>query len=194
MNLLQFYRELRVLCSQAFSTYPPSHVVINRAVELLLMTIAHESGRFRYVRQTVFDDKFLTWRGGFGVGQHEIGSVTDSLQYLRERPAMADRLGRWLFRHNGVTERWVNYYTPELFQLHAVESPRLSALAARVHYLREREPIPEGEQAMAEYAKVYYNTHAGSATPAKYMKDYRWARAQLANTELAQSILVPGGA
>lgn len=52
---------------------------------------------------------------------------------------------------------------------------RFAFAMARAHFLKVPEPIPPRDdlEAMAAYAKRFWNSMAGKATPEKYLSDYR---------------------
>ena len=138
------------------------------AVDLLMMTCAHESKGGKYIKQVQGP--------ALGVYQMEPSTHEDIwknyLEYNR-------RLELGVKGFNPL--RWLR---PECL----IASLAYATAMARVHYYRVSEPLPvlppietcidkkhqEGLYLwqLAEYAKKHYNTVAGKATPEKYYNDY----------------------
>ncbi len=117
--------------------------------------------------------------------------------------AHESQLGRWLLQlPNGPargiyqmepeTERdiWINYLrfrssqAAQIIDLCGVEgadpeqlqyNPIYNTILARIKYLRRPGALPQAHDiiAMAEYAKLNFNSPGGKATPEEYMLDYR---------------------
>jgi hypothetical protein len=127
------------------------------AVDLLMLTCAHESRGGTYLRQ-----KGMTGnRGAFGVYQMEMAT------------------------HKDIWENFINFrrgWTGFIMEQNEDYTRLVSDLAyatamARVHYWRVPEALPsKGDtnymSALGDYAKKYYNTHLGKATSSKYVTDY----------------------
>lgn len=127
------------------------------AERLMLMIAAHESG-FRFLRQKPTGPALGLW-------QMEVGTYVECW--------------RWL----GTSSR----FDPIAVAIDSlsvdVESPpdemcwnlRFAAAMARINLLRLPGALPSAAdiKGMAEYAKKYWNTHLGKATPADYEKAYR---------------------
>jgi hypothetical protein len=127
------------------------------AVDLLMMTCAHESRGGTYLRQ-----KGMTGtEGAFGVYQMEMAT------------------------HKDIWENFINFrrgWTGFIMEQNEDYTRLVSDLAyatamARVHYWRVPEALPsKGDtnymSALGDYAKKYYNTHLGKATSSKYVTDY----------------------
>jgi hypothetical protein len=131
------------------------------AVDLLMMTCAHESRGGTYLRQ-----KGMTGtEGAFGPYQTELATHDDTYEnFLYHRDGLCGLIG-------SIQSR----------VLHA-EQDLITNLAyatamARVHYWRVAEALPSKDDTryyplLGEYAKKYYNTHLGKATASKYVMDY----------------------
>ena len=117
------------------------------AVRLLCMIAAHESGGFTYVKQV--NGPALSFF------QLEPLSYADCCQY-------GQRKG-WL------PEGWDEPPERLIF-----DAP-LAAAFGRLFFLRFSEPLPDAEDlsGLAQYAKTYWNTELGKATPALYEQAYR---------------------
>ena len=120
------------------------------AVELLMMIAAHESGGFRYVRQT----------GGTAVSLYQIEPVAlmEIQRYMGVRP-----------------EKFKSVQALEVAPFEAlIYDQRLATQAARVYLMRIEEPLPKAGdvEGMARYCKKYWNTEAGKASAMKYATDY----------------------
>lgn len=117
------------------------------AVELLMMTCAHESLLGTYRRQT---------GGGpaLGIFQMEPDTFNDiQTNFITYRPVLKELLG-----HRKAEE--------------LVDDDILAIMMARVLYFRAREPIGSTPESWAALAKLRYNTVAGKATEEKYLADY----------------------
>jgi hypothetical protein len=130
------------------------------AVDLLMLTCAHESRGGTYLRQ-----KGMTGdKGAFGVYQMEWATCSDILQnFLIHREELA-----FLVEDTSST---VSIGMP------LVTSLTYATAMARVHYWRVAEAIPSKDDTnymskLGDYAKKYYNTHLGKATSRKYVTDY----------------------
>ncbi len=119
-----------------------------QAIELLIMIAAHESGGFTYCKQV---------RGpALGIYQMEPATFYDVKDYLKR------------------TERYpalLRYHNPErlIFDIN------YATAMARAFFLRIPEPIPniEDKEGLARYAKKYWNTELGKATPQQYLTAYQ---------------------
>jgi hypothetical protein len=132
------------------------------AVELLAMTIAHESQGAKYIKQL---------GGGPACGHYQMEPATymDIWEnYLAYRNDLQIDLAAW--GSCGDAEEMIGnlYYATAM---------------ARVHYWRVSEALPVLDRSqveleydflveLAHYAKDHYNTHLGKATPEKYLSDY----------------------
>jgi hypothetical protein len=139
------------------------------AVELLLMTIAHESNGGEYIKQIEGP--------ACGIYQMEPATYTDIWNnYLDYRQDLKEDVELWSFGiYRGVEQDIGNMY--------------YATAMARIHYWRVSEALPKQTDyqphqgmdflaALARYCKAYYNTHLGKATPEKYLTDYlRWRNA-----------------
>lgn len=128
------------------------------AENLLMMTAAHESMGFKHRRQI----------GGPALSYFQIEPAT--LQdlydnYLSYRPGRQAELDKW--------------YSGD--RLVALENDdRYATAVARMIYARVKDPLPAYDdlEALALYAKRYWNTPEGKASPGKYRDDYlRWGDA-----------------
>ena len=175
-------RAIQHLCGDcAVSIYgnrAPSMAYAERVCKLLFMTAAHESGGFRWRRQLGFGR--LDTRGAFGLWQVERQSIEHSIRYIRHpaRPELYGRCVTWLDQYDRDFPD-LNLSEPSIIGICTVmQDPRGDALAclfARLHYLKFPAPVPSTLPAMADYAKKYYNTHLGKATPQDYLTAFeRW--------------------
>jgi hypothetical protein len=132
------------------------------AVDLLMLTCAHESRGGTYLRQ-----KGMTGtEGAFGVYQMEMITHEDIwVNYIEYRPTM---------------EKLIESLLVDVMA--TVGHPLITNLTyatamARVHYWRVAEAIPSKDDTnymskLGDYAKKYYNTPLGKATSRKYVTDY----------------------
>lgn len=118
------------------------------AVRLLLMVAAHESGGFTYCKQ----------KGGpaLGLFQMEPATFADVCDYLKSSG-----------RFPALNNHW-----PATRMVIDVE---FAAGMARALFARIPEPLPDADdlEALAAYAKKYWNTEQGKATPEKYLNDFK---------------------
>jgi type VI secretion system secreted protein VgrG len=135
------------------------------AVDLLMMTCAHESRGGKYLRQ-----KGMTGiEGAFGVYQMEMATHDDIYQnFLHFRKGLIFKIDD-LCGTDGVIP-----------QFDLTTNLAYATAMARVHYWRVAEALPSKDDTtyldkLGDYAKAYYNTHLGKATSSKYVTDYwKW--------------------
>ena len=164
-------------CAGAIWNRKPTPEYQSRIVRLLWLTCAHESDRFRARRQYGFPPANRNIYGAFGIGQTEIVSIRDSIQYVNRRgnPLMGnviDYLETYysaVYLPNGTTN---SELLPILELIETPEGDPYAIMLARLHYLKFRPAIPESIQHMGEYAKRFYNTEAGKATPENYISAF----------------------
>ena len=120
------------------------------AVELLMMTAAHESHLGTYIAQV---------KGpALGIYQMEPATQEDIYNnFLMYRSDLADLV---MNQTGGLTGGLIG----DLFYATSM---------ARVHYFRAPEALPTTHLGMADYAKKYYNTKLGKALPSDYLKAYK---------------------
>jgi hypothetical protein len=170
----RFIYELCASCAEGvYSTKAPSKAYAERVTSLMFMTMAHESAQFTATRQ--FGIPWEIDLGAWGLCQVERGSVIDSLKLLERTPLLADNAAKWVAMSNRAEIEPLLAMTPGQVLRMLPMSERLSVLFCRLHYLRVLAPVPTGIEACAEYAKRYYNTYAGKATPEDYSNAYRTA-------------------
>lgn len=178
----QLYRHyVHELCGDAsrgiWDTTPPNTEYAEAVQQLLFMTWAHESDMFQASRQYG-----LSWKsdiGGWGPCQIELGSVTDSMKLLERKPNLATRVAQFVGNSGRGEIGWLLDMTPEQVLRLLAASERVSAAFCRLHYLRVPASIPDDLNGASEYAKKYYNTSLGKATPEQYLLAYRTAMSSL---------------
>lgn len=160
---------------------PPTREYVSRVESLLFMTVAHESGGFQWRRQQ-------RWQGGKAVGplrdyvgaygliQMERDTVAWMLDWLQDRPDVQTRCQRYLADFGdpeGMAQ--LAYGSPEdvCKRLETPDGDTIGLALCRLRYLVVPEAIPAGLDAQGAYAKRYYNTDAGRATPQDYVEAYR---------------------
>lgn len=144
------FRELVV--KPALEFLDPEIPYSEHAVELLMMTAAHESKLGTYLKQV----------GGPALGVFQMEPTTEN-----------DIWENFLEYNQDI------YDKVEVLTWDLVTNLLYAAAMARVHYFRDSEPLPSGSLSdkktileLAEYAKRVYNTEAGKATAQKYYDDY----------------------
>lgn len=120
----------------------------NNAVRLLEMIAAHESGGFTYQRQINGP--------ALGLFQMEPRTFRDLCGYVRRKQLKL------------ATEVPCSPYR-------LIFDPGFAAAMARAFFLRFPEPIPNMQDiaALSHYAKLYWNTVRGKATPEQYANAWR---------------------
>jgi hypothetical protein len=136
------------------------------AVNLLLMTAAHESRCGRYLWQV---------GGGPAVGiyQHEPATLHDDVEYLGRSRTLENIYG--LFRAQGLQS--IDGMPADVaLRWEVATNLSLATALARVHYWRVPEPLPPATdiRALAWYAKAYWNTWQGKANVVDYEIAYRY--------------------
>lgn len=158
-------------CAHAiWGAVEPSPKYARATARLLLGTAAQESN-FLHRRQLGFGWDSIP--GAWGLWQTEIGSVRDNLAYLKNRPSVMARAGRWLYQYADAHLAGL-YGLDDLTLLRTIAGwERLAVLMARIHYCRVPEPIPEGLAEQSVYWKRYYNTIEGHGTPEQYLNSWK---------------------
>lgn len=127
------------------------------AEELLIMIAAHESHMGKYLRQ-------LGGGPARGVFQIEPATLLDNYRnFIDIRPKLAAQI-----------EAVSGCGVLNLDQLQF--NPIYGAIHARLKLYRSPGAIPTDTALMAEYAKQYYNSADGAATPEDYLNAYYEAR------------------
>lgn len=133
------------------------------AVELLMMTAAHESHLGTYLKQV----------GGPALGHYQM------------EPATHKDIWDSYLRYNMGIKWLVEELSPKRKHEDLITNLKYATAMARVHYYRvpealpTRKPIKHPDQkeewivAMAKYAKKYYNTELGKATWQQYADAYQ---------------------
>jgi type VI secretion system secreted protein VgrG len=131
------------------------------AVDLLMMTCAHESRGGTYLRQ-----KGMTGtEGAFGVYQMEMATHRDIYEnFLNHRDGLCDLV--YSLQSESLQE-----------EQDLITSIAYATAMARVHYWRVAEALPSKDDTrymskLGIYAKTHYNTHLGKATSSRYVTDY----------------------
>lgn len=153
------------LCESAaweiYGNVKPSNEYAQAVAQLLKGTVAHESDMFRHTRQIGF-----SWgsdSGAWGLAQCELGSVSDSIDFLRARPELAKRCAVWLADDKDADLKWLFKMKPEDVLRLLPVSDQLSILFMRLHYMRRPESVPRTLQEQDAYYKRFYNTSHGAA-------------------------------
>ena len=150
-------KQLRELVVQPTLKYLEPEIPYSEdAVELLLMTAAHESRLGTYLKQV----------NGPALGIYQMepatfGDIYDN--YLTFKPRLEKLVGE-LYPHAFMSDAKV--LTTNLM---------FATAMARVHYYRVPEALPPKEdiKAMAVYAKRHFNTELGKATWEDYAEAYK---------------------
>ncbi len=124
------------------------------AAKLLMMTACHESMGFCYRTQV----------------------NGPALSYFQVEPNTLDDLYKNYLAYRPRRQAQLDAYLPVgMSHLEALEADDAYACAAaRMIYARVAEALPNvrDDMALAEYAKRYWNTAFGKATPEKYLADF----------------------
>lgn len=128
----------------------------SEAVELLMMTAAHESKLGTYIRQLNGP--------ALGIFQMEPATYYDiDDNFLEYRPDL-DKAVIAMAPMGTATSEAADELAWNL---------KLQIIMARLHYYRVPESLPKTPEELAQYAKNYYNTSEGKATAEKYLEDYK---------------------
>lgn len=118
----------------------------DEAVELLLLTAAHESDLGTYLRQTQ----------GPALGLYQMEPATE-----------ADTHENWIKHRKEVADYM------KMFARGSLEwDLKYSTIMARIYYYRQPGAIPTDSLGQAEYAKEHWNTALGKATADDYYDAY----------------------
>jgi type VI secretion system secreted protein VgrG len=131
------------------------------AVDLLMLTCAHESRGGTYLRQ-----KGMTGtEGAYGVYQMEMATHDDIYE-------------NFLDHRNVLCDLTVGLQSEDLhIEQDIITNLAYATAMARVHYWRVAEALPSKDDTnylskLGDYAKKYYNTELGKATNSRYVIDY----------------------
>lgn len=133
----------------------------DHAVELLMMTQAHES----------LGGEFLKQIGGPALGIYQMEQNTEQDvwdNYLKYNPEV-----------RAIIEDTLPLFGKDPSGMDLIRNLEYATAIARVQYFRDRAPIPDGDLsddktiwALAEYAKRVWNTQLGKATARDYYEKY----------------------
>lgn len=128
------------------------------AEDILVMTMAHESNGGTYLHQ-------LGNGPACGIYEMEVGTFNDLWIRTLKDPdnKLHALLPKIMVACNLAVEPKAEEMNGNLY---------LATAMARVYYLRIRAPIPSDLNDMALYAKKYWNTEFGKATPQNYLSAY----------------------
>ncbi|MCG6216260.1 hypothetical protein [Vibrio furnissii] len=140
------------------------------AEQLLMGTITQESG-----------GDFIKQIGGgpaMGIVQMEPATHGDLWEnFIRFRPGLRDKLQSLAsYRNPGAAVPMADELVFNLWYAVAM---------ARVHYLRQKEPLPKAGDVvgMANYWKRYYNTEHGKGKPSEFLEQFPYQLFQLPRVE-----------
>ncbi|MDT0635088.1 hypothetical protein [Spectribacter hydrogenoxidans] len=138
------------------------HLYSPEAVELLILTAAHESAGGHYLHQV---------GGGPALGIYQMEPAThDDIwrNYLEYRHDLDDAVNTWRL----VGAPW-NDGDPRPTEM--TGNLYYATAMARIHYLRVPKPLPAADDldGLAGYWKAHYNTFAGAGTVAQAREHYR---------------------
>lgn len=150
---------------------PPTARYADLTARLLFGTAAKES-EFEWERQ-----RSVSWVGdvgGFSLWQLELGSIRDSLTWLRAHPAALQRATTFLFADPHAPVTWVDKMPMDaiLWAMRMEGNNRIGCLFSRLHYFRMPGAIPGTLVGQADYWKVHYNTLAGAGTWRQYVASW----------------------
>ena len=123
------------------------------SVRLLTMIIAHESMKGHYIVQTVGPAK--------GIYQMEPATHDDIIKWLKaKKPELYKQI--------------IAMGDNEPSAMKMVTDLDYATAMARAFFLRFPEALPTGSDSqLASYAKKFWNTYKGKATPSDYLKAYQ---------------------
>lgn len=151
-----------------------------RVARFLMMIWAHESAAGRYRRQSRYT--LATEAGAWGPFQMEQAAVTRCCELLNRSPVIADRANQFLRSREDYVFDSLDWGSGRDAGLETIPPSHMlrmilmhdatAAIIARLYLLFDPQPIPADGFDQANYAKRYWNTYKGSATPAKYLDAY----------------------
>lgn len=163
-NFIRVVREtLRQFEAQGGAAYS------EQAVKLLVMIASHESDRGTYLWQV----------GGPALGpyQEEPKTCKDVYEnFIRKDKALDFAVSKFLPNRKGLPDGDLTYLL--------ITDLRFSTIMARCFFMRFKQPIPDTEIELAQYAKKYWNTELGKASVADYVHAYRRTVAGLKEEKL----------
>lgn len=121
------------------------------AVELLMMTCAHESKLGTYIKQIK----------GPALGIFQMEPRTHD-----------DIWTNYIFNRDWLEDAIFNICGKTITSSNLKYDLKYATLMARIHYYRVPEGLPSDPEGYARYAKKYYNTELGAATEADYFNAY----------------------
>ena len=170
MDLKKYTNEIIIPTLKRFDLYSEN------AVKLLQMTVVHESGGFKWIRQTGYS---MTSSGGaFGYPQIE-HSTHDSLwdNQIRYREELCNKLIKAYDPQPHLTgedtaKRYLDRKQYESLQPSLLTNQRYALIIARIRYL-PAPALPDKDDllGMAKYWLEYYN-RGGKGTVEKFLKDW----------------------
>ena len=99
-----------------------------------------------------------------------------ALSYFQMEPAtLEDLYHNYLDYRPDLRSRLDAYLPSDMHRIDALKNDdRYACAAARLQYARMPEALPNvaDDMALAAYAKRYWNTNAGKATPGQYLDDF----------------------
>ena len=135
------------------------------AVELLMMTCAHESHLGTYIKQVNGP--------ALGIYQMEPATHTDIWNnFLKYKNSVSEAMMNLAFYvHYSIAE---HPFEDEVHPDELVSNLSYATAMARVHYYRDSQPLPDVSdiKGLAKYAKRVYNTHEGKASWKNYFTSY----------------------
>lgn len=169
----EWIRRCRLCAGAIYDTRAPSPAYAERVARQLFLTGAHESG-FAVRRQRQRDGTLFpheSTAGAFSVFQMEAPGIRAGIAQLKSRPGLKHHVDQWLLDNDSLTipvEGSEEAYRFVLRELQRPEGDFWALVLARLYYLRVPAAIPAGTETQAAYAKRYWNTEAGKATPMDY--------------------------
>lgn len=146
--------QLRNLIQVTLKSFDRRIPYSEEAVELLMMTAAHESRLGQYIHQIEGP--------AMGIFQMEPSTFEDIQEnYLHFKGLLRQETHKY----------FVDGWDPSEISWNL----KAAIIMARLHYYRVKEALPdisEGQEELAAYAKIHWNTTAGKATPEDYLKAY----------------------
>lgn len=170
MNIDNIKKICELVAKNIYTTQPDP-VKIEKVEKLLFMTAAHESDGFRARRQYSFMNKPDKWdKGAFSLFQLEWNSIITILNKLNSNKDLFNRV-KVLLESDDIlksVELTVGNKKEILDILSSENGDLLACILCRLHYLF-KPGFPNTLEEMSVYAKQYYNTKYGKATPKDYL-------------------------
>lgn len=187
----QKLQEMWALCldvaQNIYIKRPPTEAYALRVARLLFGTGVHESGGFAHTRQKRFE--FDSLNGAHGYWQVEFPTLKHYLAVLRNNGELRLQCMRWYLgtQAPGKAELLLTLTPPSVVAWEVCGNPRLACMLARIHYLLDKDPVPDTVAEQATYWGRVYNTRQEMKKNAQWAHAYEQAASMLNDPALVNA-------